>query len=77
MSNKIGIVMGGYLDENGKLMDREELNRRIADLQKPLKYESFSDWIDKAGVDYWELEQAFNAARETTTKPVTQTNDKH
>jgi hypothetical protein len=33
LSNKIGIVMGGYLDENGRLMDREERNRRISDLQ--------------------------------------------
>lgn len=34
MSNFIGIVMGGYLDEQGKLMDRTELNKRIAGLQK-------------------------------------------
>lgn len=27
---KIGIVMGGYLDENNRLMSREELNTRIA-----------------------------------------------
>lgn len=33
LSNKIGIVMGGYLDEKGKLMDRTELHRRISDLQ--------------------------------------------
>ena len=26
----IGIVMGGYLDENNKLMDRPELNKRIS-----------------------------------------------
>jgi len=30
MSHEIGIVMGGYLDENNKLMDRAELNRRIS-----------------------------------------------
>ena len=32
-NNSIGIVMGGYLDENGKLMDRTELNRRIYEIQ--------------------------------------------
>ena len=32
--NHIGIVFGGYVDENNKLMDRMELNRRIASLQK-------------------------------------------
>lgn len=34
MSNKIGIVMGGYLDENDKLMGRTELNRRITAIQE-------------------------------------------
>ena len=29
MSHKIEIVLGGYLDENNKLMDRQELNKRI------------------------------------------------
>ena len=33
LSNKIGIVMGGYLNEAGRLMDRTELHRRISDLQ--------------------------------------------
>lgn len=32
--NHIGIVFGGYVDENNKLMDRMELNRRIAYLQR-------------------------------------------
>ena len=30
MSHEIGIVMGGYLDENKHLMDRAELNKRIS-----------------------------------------------
>jgi hypothetical protein len=30
----IGIVLGGYLDENHRLMDRKELNKRISGLQK-------------------------------------------
>ncbi len=34
MKNKIGIVLGGYLDENDKLMDRIELNRRIVAIQE-------------------------------------------
>lgn len=32
-SNYIGVTMGGYIDENNKLMDRTELNRRIHALQ--------------------------------------------
>jgi hypothetical protein len=42
--HKIGFVMGGYIDENDKLMTREELNRRIKmkddkidELEKDLK----------------------------------------
>ena len=30
----IGIVMGGYLDQHNRLMDRTELNKRIHGLQK-------------------------------------------
>ncbi len=33
----IGIKMGGYTDENSKLMDRSELNTRIAGLQDRVK----------------------------------------
>jgi len=36
MSNKIKIVMGVYLDENDKLMDRSELNKRISDAQEEI-----------------------------------------
>ena len=34
MSNEIKITMGGYLDENDKLMDRTELNKRINGLKQ-------------------------------------------
>lgn len=34
VSNHIGVVMGGYLNEQDKLMDRTELNKRIAGLKK-------------------------------------------
>jgi len=30
MSHEIGIRMGGYIDENNKLMNRTELDKRIA-----------------------------------------------
>lgn len=35
--NFIGIVMGGYLDENSRLMDRTELNRRISAIKEENK----------------------------------------
>lgn len=34
MSNKIKVTLHHYLDENDKIMSREELNRRIVSLQK-------------------------------------------
>lgn len=44
-------------------------------------YESFEDWCFTATCRHITpqqlLREAFEAARETTTKPVTQTNDKH
>jgi uncharacterized small protein (DUF1192 family) len=35
--NHIGIVMGGYIDSNHKLMDRTELNRRISAIKKEIE----------------------------------------
>ena len=37
MSNLIGIRMGGYVDENDKLMNRSELNKRIHGLKTELE----------------------------------------
>ena len=34
MSNKIGIVMGGYIDENHTVLSKTELNKRIVAIQK-------------------------------------------
>jgi len=36
MSDYIGILMGGYLDESDRPMDRPELNKRIKRLESAL-----------------------------------------
>ena len=46
MSKHIGITMGGYVDENMKLMDRTELNRRITELQE--EHAVFKDVLGSA-----------------------------
>ena len=33
----IGIKMGGYIDENNKIMSRQELNRRIVGMSEMLE----------------------------------------
>lgn len=37
MRDKIGIVMGGYIDRNDKLMSRSELNAAIVEIQNENK----------------------------------------
>ena len=54
MSHEIGIVIGGYLDENNKLMSRAELDKRISKKDSVIKelerkLESFAEnrWMEK------------------------------
>lgn len=56
---KIGIVMGGYLDENNKLMTRSELNERITGIKKEneeLKL-YLKAYVDEYGADDEEDEE--------------------
>lgn len=56
-SHKIGIVMGGYLDEKSHLMDRSELNRRIAlkdaEIKRLKSRDLFLQCLEECGVDNW------------------------
>ena len=43
MSNEITITFSSYLDENGSVMDRAELNKRIAGLKK--ERDKLQSWV--------------------------------
>lgn len=43
----IGIVMGGYLDSNNRLMDRTELNRRIVSMRNSINRLKMDDFFEE------------------------------
>lgn len=58
-TSKIGIVMGGYINEHGKLMDRTELNDAITLLQK--ENNKMKEFINDCAVSHNETRYKYRA----------------
>jgi hypothetical protein len=59
MSNRIGIVMGGYLNISGSLMSKSELNDEISAIQKENKL--MREFIEDCSVSHTESRYKYRA----------------